>query len=321
MQQHPLFERIGCVWDSIEYSCAYDACLVPLYHWYRDACSKNASVEPLSSFDDSGSTPHVDVSLHCRTIFSNAHAVADNISLGTRWRDPIRSLLWATNPSAFPRGLNLSNVNDVWLAVTNHARPLCVVERYCSACGSEPIAVATLDLPFTMDSSRVDAYSEFTGLQQHSVSTFDTWLAATLTSAWSMSASPSPECPHCNLHNTSNLRARIVGGEPDLLPFDTSDYVVYPSHQLHFWNVQDASSITYKLTALAHAGSAHFTSRFLDDAGNVWYHDGLENGGSLVLEMSAGSFVPDDLALAKGRRLCSVVYSRAPKYQVSPIWG
>ncbi|KAK0437259.1 uncharacterized protein EV420DRAFT_1220474, partial [Desarmillaria tabescens] len=40
----------------------------------------------------------------------------------------------------------------------------------------------------------------------------------------------------------------------------------------------------YMLAGVIYFGNAHFTARFIDNTGNVWFNDGYVNGRKSILE-------------------------------------
>ena len=64
--------------------------------------------------------------------------------------------------------------------------------------------------------------------------------------------------------------------------------------QLHHWTA----------VGVVYAGHGHFTSRFLDAEGDVWYHDGASTGNACIRE--AGTV---DLHTAMGRKVSHILYA------------
>ncbi|KAF9470612.1 hypothetical protein BDN70DRAFT_774311, partial [Pholiota conissans] len=41
-----------------------------------------------------------------------------------------------------------------------------------------------------------------------------------------------------------------------------------------------------RLCGIIYGGQHHFTSRFIDKSGTIWYHDGMETQNNLLQEMT-----------------------------------
>ena len=67
----------------------------------------------------------------------------------------------------------------------------------------------------------------------------------------------------------------------------------------------DSAGASWRLFGVIYLGFAHFTARFIDECGNVWYHDGISTGESCVLEP-----LDVDLAVAHDRKAAVFMYSR-----------
>lgn len=62
---------------------------------------------------------------------------------------------------------------------------------------------------------------------------------------------------------------------------------------------------TLRLTGIVYAGGNHFTSRFIDEAGAIWYHDGMSTGKQTLFESSVS-----DLRIGpEGRKAVFAIYS------------
>ncbi len=68
-------------------------------------------------------------------------------------------------------------------------------------------------------------------------------------------------------------------------------------------------SYTYKLRGMIYFGSAHFTSQYVDQNEDVWYHDGIETVHTCQSQGALCNMTNDSLLFARSRQLCTVIYS------------
>ncbi|KAK0435575.1 uncharacterized protein EV420DRAFT_1281670, partial [Desarmillaria tabescens] len=55
----------------------------------------------------------------------------------------------------------------------------------------------------------------------------------------------------------------------------------------------------YTLAGVIYFGNAHFTARFIDNTGNVWFNDGYVNGRKSILE---GEMIHIDFSISPDER-------------------
>jgi len=55
-------------------------------------------------------------------------------------------------------------------------------------------------------------------------------------------------------------------------------------NKLSFRTSADSDKTDYSLKGIIYHGQYHFTSRLIDNAGGIWYHDGMTSGRECVYE-------------------------------------
>ncbi|KAJ7664168.1 hypothetical protein B0H17DRAFT_952241 [Mycena rosella] len=67
-----------------------------------------------------------------------------------------------------------------------------------------------------------------------------------------------------------------------------------------------------KLRGIVYGGQAHFTSRFIDINGTIWFHDGISTGRNCVPETNLSSLA-DLMALGRcgAKKAVAVIYGRS----------
>ncbi|KAJ7015742.1 hypothetical protein C8F04DRAFT_985019 [Mycena alexandri] len=66
-----------------------------------------------------------------------------------------------------------------------------------------------------------------------------------------------------------------------------------------------------KLRGIIYAGQAHFTCRYIERDGTMWFHDGITTGRNCLEEVKLQS-LPDKLILHRcgEKRVTAVIYAR-----------
>jgi len=68
----------------------------------------------------------------------------------------------------------------------------------------------------------------------------------------------------------------------------------------------DSDKTDYSLKGIIYHGQYHFTSRLIDNAGGIWYHDGMTSGRECVYEGKWKDI--QDIYQASGERHQSSIY-------------
>ena len=65
----------------------------------------------------------------------------------------------------------------------------------------------------------------------------------------------------------------------------------------------------WTLQGVVYLGHGHFTSRFADSSGQVWYHDGIETGGRCTVDGQSWDDVAD-IRQVRSRWASLLIYRR-----------
>jgi hypothetical protein len=266
-------QPVGLIWDSTNYSCAYDSLLSILYDiWKHNPFMWNVNAnylgaEKLSYLDKS---------------FNNV--LQSNQSLEEA-RDDLRKILHEKDSLHFPNGYEGTSVAylaDVILKITTI---ISSSQKICLECDfvNEP-KEDRLNCILDIDSS-----TEYTS-----------------TSSWlrNLRFKLSEKCPDCfsTLYN-----AIYYVKSPNIIIFDHTNVEIHPSSQIKY--MIDGKIINLKLKGLIYHGSFHFTSRIISKDGDVWYNDGKEMGRECIMEGHRKLLSEEDWLMKNGRKLILSIYS------------
>lgn len=273
----------GFVWDSQNWSCAYDSLLTILYNVVDDL-----SDESMTCFRESTLlTNLLERFTRFRSGNLSPHPTLEDI------RDAFRDEISAID-SALPRaGSELTSIAAVIDCAFVPTTPFAVDCFTCDLCGdlSQPtprrsfIWTAGFDILFNPSGCSVSqVFAQFfTPAQKH-------------------------RCPTCQLPQAYYSEVRILlpppciflelsanRPQPEKLAVDTHLLCPYLD-----------GFIQYRLVGVVYLGGAHFTAIHVRRDGSVWYHDGLATGDHCVPHYEPYS----NMGVAYGRGACILLYAR-----------
>ncbi len=251
--------RLGLVWDAVDYSCAYDAVLTVLWNFYADTGNGWLSViAPGNNLFD-----------FVRAKFPTVYTAPEQLEAA---RDEIRDVLQLIDPVAFPRrgtaGIVLSEMLRL-LLMSPAAFGHCGIP--CASCGTYVRYVPDI----------ISSY--FWTVSPH-------WWQETF------GEMPSTDAQSCAsaLLNTRHILACTACAAPSSLPstlltappllvIETGPVnTVIPTERI---SLPVAGGLAvWQLRAAIYFGFHHYTSRFIDPAGTVWYHDGASTARYCIRE-------------------------------------
>lgn len=280
--------RIGFIWDSTNYSCAYDALFTVIL---------NACTDGLSTMAEDCITMNDGYHMLLRTLSVNTDS---DTTLEVR-RDFIRDYLTNRAPDVFPRyGPALAAVSDIVEYIFRPIRPFGQVLLQCSVCNITFRAVRSLGTPLWIITGNLN---EVRHLASQS-STIENYMVTLLTSDHSRQPSWCSRCRNPLRHNVELSHALpflFVELQPnDLLRLETSRCIAFSVRGIQR---------TWRLCGAIYLGMNHFTCRYIDIHGTSWYHDGMFNGRFCTREADAAS---TDLMFAHGRKVSHLVYALTP---------
>ncbi len=88
-------------------------------------------------------------------------------------------------------------------------------------------------------------------------------------------------CEHCFVPLTIQ---RNITSSPHLIAFEFAhaDHNIEPDVRLYWHGPNGIESLI--LCGLIYGGQSHFTSRYIDNTGTIWYHDGIATGQACIQE-------------------------------------
>jgi hypothetical protein len=241
-------EPRGLVWDSTNYSCAYDALFTPLGEILQDkpeiwkerltACSAWLGLWALS-MAESPNTPQTA-------------------------RDSVRTLLHFQDPVSFPLGPRNIKLDSLLTSMTDR-RSYGEGYSHCERCGYQREGtIETLGqyIDISLPRSITETHPQGMLAQEWFDHHFDR---------------PYGRCPNCNNNQSVAYLRRVtkITELPTFLLLGISTENILLEHKLTFKS--DARRKTLQLRGLIYhsATGQHFTSVVVDKSGIFWYHDGM----------------------------------------------
>ncbi|KAH6867293.1 hypothetical protein BKA70DRAFT_1133828 [Coprinopsis sp. MPI-PUGE-AT-0042] len=102
----------------------------------------------------------------------------------------------------------------------------------------------------------------------------------------------------------------VLTRTPSIVILEIVDQDVCLNALLSFRN-SETHETTMQLRGLIYLGNEHFTSRWIDGQGQIWFHDGARTGRLCQFDGSMGERrCLENLRNCHGNCLCYVVYAR-----------
>ncbi|KAH9920732.1 hypothetical protein B0H21DRAFT_701913 [Amylocystis lapponica] len=272
----------GFIWDSDNWSCAYDSLLTIMWNmylvagdqWLNTVTSQNALTASLL----------------------NGFALARNdLRLLEMIRNRLRDLLFSIDGTRFARrGPVTASVVDVAEQLLTSVVPYGTTRNTCSRCGLVASDVSMTSFVWTMYPSlwaspnightTVSTATCMTSIAQHTLQS------------------------RCRTCTSGMVQTLNVTHEPPVIALEIfPPSAIYPTIDLSL-TVQiqcNGTPHAMHLAGVVYAGFNHFTSRFIDRTDAVWFYDGASTARDCRLESTG--VAPPSLDSA-GRTPCLVVY-------------
>ncbi|KAJ7476477.1 hypothetical protein FB451DRAFT_1033426, partial [Mycena latifolia] len=265
-QRTAMARPVGLIWDNRNHSCAYDATFTTLANiWAENPELWRARFSTMSDLMSRFS--------------SNLTSVQNNLSSLEQARDGIRRRMHGHNASYFPYGPNQTSIDRLASALFPD-KTYALGKQSCPRCGfTDPVEYNVFEAWMTASLN-----DETTGNDRVPLRT---WMHKYMTRGRN-------RCPACRARH---IRCKMVmltrtTNVPGILLIDVNDARFTFDEELAF--DCDNQLVRVKLRGIIYGGGGHFTSRFIDAAGNVWFHDGIATGRRCVpdiqlRELNAGS--------------------------------
>ena len=280
--EHSVLPR-GPQWDSHNWSCPYDSTLCIIFNTVFH--SENTSL------------PLIRSRVFTPTMTLLTELVSHTSSLLDHELDALRTRicmhLFEHSPRAFPLGHALASASDVFEALLTEDIAFGSVSTVCNNCA----------LTIREDSLH------FMSLFITNTDTSDTPPStAQLLNSFQHDDTSTRRCPQCTLPMTKQRRLHTA---PAFIVFEVvaevavthaSRVTILPSmstvinDKVHQWN----------LIGIVYSGHSHFTSRYIDGNGEIWFHDGVSSGHTCIREVHGV-----DLSKAMGRGAHLILYQLA----------
>jgi hypothetical protein len=293
LSQHPsadtescpshLLVPTGLMWDSLDYSCGYDAVFTVLFNiWSENRINWSALMAAFSP-----------VLQQLCSGFELFHADALTFEQA---RDITRRYMHNARPDYFPygqAGTSIDRIAQMLVPQITYAKG----NKVCHNCGYiDPEEHLMLDA-FLCAIASTELSSRFPTRVP-----IDAWLKDHMNKTRS-------RCPVCLL---SGIRTRLdmvtrIVDSPSLLILSIEGGRFMYTPNLVF--DCDGQMTVLRLRGIVYGGDAHFTCRFVDSIGQLWYHDGITTqrvciNDGLLTEMEASA-----LEVTRGKFAVALIYA------------
>jgi hypothetical protein len=275
-------ELTGTVWDSRNWSCAYDSICVPLFHTLRtrslDFINAALRVSPLMAFLTDGTR-------QLQAMSSELQPRLNNL------RDGLRDKLSEIDSVRFPRyGPEAIGVFEILSCMVGSTSIEAIGRLVCTHCHNTRLEDVR-ELGHYAMRSKVQIMFDVRGLDRRCDEgsrpkiCFQDWLwGYYLNSFWPYTLapfSPTTPCSFCSSRCPTTLRLQVTRA-PIFFFIDVSDWDLEtnPEHVLDLPMV-DNTRLSYRLCAAIYFGVNHWTCRWISSNGHVWNHDGQKHRGIL----------------------------------------
>ena len=261
---------VGLIWDSQDYSCAYDALFTILGDiWVFNPTLWTREFGLMSSFANKLGLGFQQVSLKQKD-FEDA-------------RNSVRNLLRVKDPVAFQHGTSGVDISEL-LVYMFTGRSIGKIKYNCTECGTASTSATKVTSLFTISRKR------YNSIQEHI----------------DADSNKTKKCSHCGNNNSKSYeynsppRFRMIGFTANSQDIDVSKTLTLSS---------EAGPVTLPIRGVIYYTGNHFVSRLISPTGEVWYHDGIETKRQCVREGHLIDFSKNSLKLHGSKRCVGVVYS------------
>ncbi len=266
---------VGTSWDAVDWSCAYDVVVVPLFHTLRThPVAFSSAVQRVSPY-----MTHLVQHFHLlsrRTEDLQPHL--NDI------RNSLRDMLSSASPDHFPRrGAVPIGAFDVLYAICGPSSIEGVGDVVCSTCHHSQLRDPPSSQPLG-HFARPPLILHIHSNQAHAAISFACWLRTfTLNSvAHATLSSVRQACARCSSPAPLVFRFDVTSA-PRLFFVDVSEWILSTSPQVALnFPVLNGPTLTYRLCGAIYHGANHWTCRWITREAQVWGHDGRLHRGKLV---------------------------------------
>jgi len=261
---------IGLIWDSHDYSCAYDAVFTVLGDiWVYDPTMWTREFGLMSSFANKLGLGFQQVSVK-RKSYEDA-------------RNSVRNLLQNKHPVAFPHGTSGVDILDLFVYMFT-GKSIGKLKYTCTECGTDSTSATKVTSLFTI------TYKKYNSIQEHI----------------DANNNKTKKCSYCNndvsrtYKYNSPPRFRMIGFTQNSQDVEISKKITLSS---------EAGPVILPIRGAIYYTGNHFVSRIISPTGEVWYHDGIETKRQCIREGHLIDFSESSLKHHGSKRCVGVVYS------------
>lgn len=271
-------EPVGFIWNSIIYSCAFDSLFTILY---------NIMIADLQRWSNLTISSNQYMSLFTSTF----QHTTTNINEG---RDQIQSMMAELHPTVFHTTDLIGN--DIQELCEYMLTPTCTHIESDLTCSHCKVTISN-HVPshiLSWNISVVEWERKTRRAGSHVGQFISTWMKAL------MNKKSLVKCVHCG--HFLNKMYHFISPIPFLIINLDASIMVQLQRSMQI------DSYQYNLRGIIYFGQNHFTSRFIAENGDIWYHDGIETGSLCIKEGNMDTISLDILTQARNRKYSIAIY-------------
>ncbi|KAI1797626.1 hypothetical protein LXA43DRAFT_876934 [Ganoderma leucocontextum] len=274
------FIATGLLWDSSNYSCAYDTFLTVIWNtytqqgesWLTNMIARSAILAPVVN------------------VFRSASTCMDYLETA---RNILRHIMSSINPTIFPRfGPSPTAIGDVIELCLTHPQPF--ANAICTSCGF--FSPATVPSSYC-SSWRLEIDTLLATFPAHPSISSQQYIDTVQTIGFVN------HCPHCNNISHFRLECHMI---PPLICLELPATPTIQPYLTISISLASTERVC-RLVGIIYAGGNHFTARYVDDSHHVWYYNGAELGRQCILEGRFPSI--SSLSSSRGRTASHLLYA------------
>ncbi len=259
---------VGLIWDSHNYSCAYDSVFTILGDiWVYNPTMWSHEFSLMSTFANKLGVGFQKVSLRQKNL--------EDV------RNSIRKLLYIKDPSAFPYGTSGVDISELFLHLFT-GKTIGKVIFNCVNCGTRSNSTVKVTSLITI------AQKKYNSIEEHI----------------NANINKTKKCNQCgnNVFKTykynSPPRFQVIGLTQQAQNIKISKSITLRS---------ESNPVVLSIRGAIYYTGAHFVSRIISPTGEVWYHDGIETKHHCVHKGYLVDFTENTLSY-QGSKVCVGIF-------------
>lgn len=296
--------KAGCTWSDVNYSCAYDTAFMALYSIFIDT-------------DDTWQIEWAQQGSYCTMLSSWYKQLAGNSTprLFNMYRDALRDVLASREPLQFVRyGHALISISSVLQTLFSDNISLFSKSLCCSHCHSiieQSTVLFEWRLPSYISKASYLQQSDLPeeAAQEHLC--IQDFINVALVHFLNRTVNNSQILYDCVCGQTLQWAVN-VSTIPSILYFEIDPQSLGSidfTNKLEIPHNNDGC-LVYRLAGIIYHGFNHFTARFIQHNGDIWYYDGMLNLGAPKLEGNVSTTSSNTLKASAGRSAHVMMFVR-----------